>query len=57
MIVRVMRVIVIRNRESNNDSENNECEENGGGYLSSASDYTTKFGGDFERANHLNAIR
>ena len=40
-----------------NDIESNECVENGGGYLSSGSDYTGKFGGDFGRANCLNAIR
>ena len=40
-----------------NDSESNECEENGGGYLSSGSDYTGKFGDDFGRANHLNSIQ
>ena len=40
-----------------NDSESNECEEHGGGYLSSGSDYTGKFGDDFGRTNHVNAIR
>ena len=55
------------------ESEYNECEEtgtdsggevkfysdeeNGGGYLSSGSDYTGKFGDDFGRTNHVNAIR
>ena len=39
-----------------NDSESNECEKNDGDYLSSVSDYTGKFGGDFRRTNCLNAI-